>query len=189
MDTKNFAIAANAHVRKMPEGATVPQTFAQPAWPTDAVHMGAFNDKGITISVKKGKKGITTFNEFFPVLYIATEAGADMAGEFQEWLPENVADAFGGGEWTTTGSVAKFTPARPEVAEEVACLAFDWMSQGYHFRFVILRAQVETDFKANLAKSEESTLPLKWVMLGSEDGSMPFYLLTDHPAFVTPAGE
>lgn len=123
----------------------------------------------------------------YPVLKLHTKEAASLQIDLQQWSRLTFQSAFGGGTFTEeTAGVYKFSPPQIGEREEVAVLVH--AQQGTkHYMFVFLRTQQVEGVSTSLNKGAVSTLPLRVDVLGSDVTGLPWYLLTNDPAFAPAA--
>lgn len=181
-DTSQIIVGANGTVRVAPVGTAEPADI-DAAYGAGWVDLGFTSEDGVKFRDTKSVEAIPVWQLFYPARRVISER--DFAVEFvlRQFSGNQVEFAFGGGTVSVDGAGKyRFTPPDPEVIDSRA-LAVDWLDGDYSFRLIVPNGMVSEDVETQLARATAADLPITFSVIG-EDGVDPWYLLTDHPAFL-----
>lgn len=181
-DVDAIVIGANATIWTAAVGTDVPATEVDD--PGDGwVDLGFTGDEGIKLEDSRTVEAIKVHQSLYPARRVVTEKDFTASFLMRQWGIAQVQEAFGATVEEITGHTGhyKITPPPPEDIIETAHL-FDWVDGGKHYRLVIPRGMIVENVETTIARGAASDLP---VTIGSlaEDGTDPWYILTDDAAF------
>lgn len=168
-------------------GATFPADLSDPTG-TGFWFAGATDEESLKFPHKPTWQEVTAHQSDYPVKMIQTKSEGSVQITLKEWSAQNFQAVYGGGTFTEIAgppALHRFAPPAFNVGLELGCL-FDVLSGTYTYRFIVPRCQNLDGVELELPKTKESLLPLSLAILGT-DGTDPWYLLTDDPAFTAPA--
>jgi hypothetical protein len=182
-DSDEILIGANGSIRVAPVGNTEPANIAA-AWPAGWVDLGFASEDGVKVTDSKGLGQVDVWQSFYPARRFVTDRDMHAAFVLRQWNIPNVKLAFGGG--TVTEDVAdsghfRYVPPDPEDLDEHA-LGIQWADGAKNYRLIIPRGIVTEDVETTLARSAPADLPITFGIT-AQDGDVPWFLLTDDPAF------
>lgn len=187
-DVDEIVVGANGSIHVAPVGTAAPADPVE-AYGAGWVDLGYASEDGVTLTVSKELGTVDVWQSFFPGRRMVT--GRDLAAAFvlRQWNEGNIVLAWGGGEVThvvADGPPAvvehwRYEPPAPEDVDE-RTLAVDWVDGTKHYRLIIVRGMVTENVETKLAKADAADLPITFGIIG-EDGVVPWFLLTDDPAF------
>lgn len=100
-----------------------------------------------------------------------------------QWNEINVPFAFGGGDVVAAGSGYKFEPATVDDPLDERALVVDVEDGDYVLRFVIPKGNVVEPVNTQFTDTQASALSVAFEALAADDGALPWYFFTNHPAF------
>jgi hypothetical protein len=168
-----------------------PVGTAAPDGPTVAivapwVEVGLFTPDSLQIATDPNFEAVTSHQSNWPTRRFQTADAATVQCNLQEWSTANFKAVFGGGAVTSVtpsgGGTAymKFTP--PSVGGRTETAAIIEIADGTRQARIIVPRSMQTEGASlNLNKTNETTLPLRLSILGS-DVAAPWYIITNDSA-------
>lgn len=183
-DPTKIFVPQTAKLYLAPVGSTAPDaptTAPAAAW----VEVGLFTPDSLQMATDVNFETVSSHQSNWPTRRFQTTDAATIQANLQEWSTPNLKAVFGGGSVTSqTGPPAyfKFTP--PSVGGRTETAAMIEVADGTRIvRLIIPRAMQIEGASLNLNKTNETTLPLRLAVLGS-DVAAPWYITgTDTTAF------
>ena len=180
--TDQIIVGANGTVRVAPVGATEPADISA-AWDAAWTDLGYTSEDGVKFRDTKSVESIPVWQLFYPARRVISERDFMVEFALRQFAGSQVEFAFGGGAVTEDAAGKyRYSPPAPEVIDDRA-LGIEWLDGDYSFRLIVPRGMVSEDVETQLARATAADLPITFGVIG-EDGVEPWYLLTDHPAFV-----
>lgn len=181
-ETGQIVVGANGTVRVAPVGTAEPADISA-AFAAGWVDLGFTSEDGVKFRDTKTVENIPVWQLFYPARKVISERDFQVEFALRQFAGHQVEFAFGGGEVSQDGAGKyRFTPPAPEVIDDRA-LSVEWVDGDFTFRLIIPKGMVAEDVETQLARATATDLPITFGVIG-EDGIDPWYLLTDHPAFV-----
>lgn len=176
-----IVVAGRTHVYVAPKATAAP-VDATTAMGAGWANLGYTTADSLSFSTSPEFENVESAQSDYPVRKFQTKDGGKVSVDLQEWTTASFQAVFGGGTVTVTSGKAKYVPPRIGQRVEVSCV-IEVIDGGKHYRYVIPRCFQEEGVQSDLHKGKETTLPLRFDILG-DDGVDAWYLLTDDPAFV-----
>lgn len=179
-------VAQMARVWLAPVGTVAPAdaTVAPAAAWRD---VGLFTPDSLSWATAPTFGDVTSHQSNYITRSFQTGDGASFQVDLQEWSAANFIAVYGGGSVTSTGTgataVYKFSPPAVGGRSDVAAM-IEIIDGSKHYRRVIPRCAQREGVSQSFAKANDSTLPLRLTVLGSDVGDA-FYDLSDDPAFAS----
>lgn len=171
-------IAGSGAVHVAPVGTALP-TDSTTALNSAFIDLGYINDDGATFRDEKTKEPITSWQTFYAIKYVVTDASAELEFVLQQWDKNTVPLAFGGGTVTApTAGNFRYEPPDPEDIDERA-LVLSWNYDSAVFRLVVPKVMVTSGVESQLTKAQAAELPITVGVVGT-DGAKPWLLYTTH---------
>jgi hypothetical protein len=190
MPNESF-VAHMARVWLAPVGTTAP---AGPvvAMPAGWYNVGLFTPDSLAFNTDPQFEEMRSHQSNYPTRRWQSQDAATLEVDLQEWTGANFKAVFGGGEITVVevpGPPAytyyKYSP--PAVGGRTSVSACIELADGArHVRRIIPVAEQIEGVEQSFDKSQESTLPLRLSVIGSDVGD-PWYDVNDLPSFAPPA--
>lgn len=186
-DPTKIFVPQSAKLYLAPVGSTAPDAptvVPAVAW----VDVGLFTPDSLQLATDVNFETVTSHQSNYPTRRFQTSDAATVQCNLQEWSTPNLKAVYGGGAVTAqTGPPAYFKFNPPAVGARAETAAMIEVADGSRIvRLIIPRCQQVEGVSLSLNKTNESTLPLRLAVLGSDVAS-PFYITgTDTVAF--PAG-
>lgn len=178
-----IVVGASGSIRVAPLATAAPVDVAT-AWGAGWIDLGYADEDGITFSNDQTTEDIMAWQSFNAVRTVITERNTTVAFNLEQWNETTVPLAFGGGSITTTAGPPihyRYDPPTAGVVDERS-LGVEWVDGSKIYRLIVPRGVVSESVETNLTKSTAGLLPITFKVLGT-DGSVPFYLRTNDPAF------
>lgn len=181
LDATEVVIAGSGHVYVADEGTALPANLATPG--ASFTELGYTTDDGVTYSRSRQTDDLAVWQSYDAVRTITTGASTEISFVLRQFNPDNVIEAFGGGDFTSgTGGApgVLVLPAPSDVAVRV--LIVDALDGDNTFRYVFQRVQVGGDIEINLQSGDSMNLPITFRGLASTSAPE---IRSNHPAWTT----
>jgi len=150
------------------------------------LNLGYFNTDGLKVSFERKSDRVMADQSFDPLRIIITEVPKMITLSLLQWNTETLRLGMGGGDVTVAGSGFHYEPPEESFVDERAVLLS--MTDGErNYRIGYYKAMNQAKLDTNFTRSKASELPLEMVVLAADDGSRPFFIDTDDPAFTVTA--
>jgi hypothetical protein len=189
-DATRIFVPQMARVWLAPVGTASPDgpVVAMPAaWK----EVGLFTPDSLSFATAPTFDVVQSHQSSFPTRRFQTTDEATMQVNLQEWSSANFLAVYGGGTFTTvtptgTGAVPyyKFSPPSIGGRTQTAC-TIEIIDGIKHYRRVIPVCQQTEGVDTSYNKTNESTLPLRLAVIGSDVGD-PWFELSDDNAMLPP---
>lgn len=180
IDSDEVVVGGDGGVYVAPVGTAGPTDTAT-ALNVAFTHLGYTSDDGLSLSPGMDITEIPAWQSFYPVRRIVTARSFDMGFTLLQWNQESIKLAFGGGEFATSTGVHTYTPPEPEDLDYRA-LVIQWEDGTKIFRLHVPKALVTDVGDLGINRTDAAGLDLTFSLVAT-DGSQPFTLITDDPAF------
>lgn len=182
-DSTDIRVAGTAHVYLAPFGTAFPDWDEDPAAPW--VDAGFVTTDGITLAFNREVTDIFAMQSADPVRTIATRLPKTVAFSMMQQGRDQMLLALGGGTFSAvpdeTG-VFMYEPPEASAMDERAVIIE--MADGAHtYRWHYKRLQNREGVEHKYLREDAATFPVTMQVLTPADGSVPFYLTTDDPAY------
>ena len=183
LDADEVVIGANGAVYVGAVGSTGP-TDIETALDAAFTHLGYVTDDGITLTPGMDTAEINAWQSFYPVRRIVTSRSFDIAIPLLQWNQESIKLAFGGGSFATTAGPPAYYTYTPPSPEEIdyRALVLEWADDTKEYRLHVPKVLVTDAGDLSLNRTDAAALDLTF-SLEATDGSNPFTLITNDPAF------
>jgi hypothetical protein len=174
-------VGANGSIHVAPLTATLPDDPTED-YTTDWTELGLATPAGVKLHDGKTIVPIKSWQKLRPTRRIITDMDFTASFVLQQWNADTVPLAFGGGEITSpSAGVFRYDPPEAGRLDERA-FGIDWEDGDRNYRLIIPQGIVQNAVDSELTRAKESELPIVvGVTIGDED--IPYFLLTDDPAF------
>jgi hypothetical protein len=176
-DPTRLTVAQQARVYLAPTGTLAPadeSAALDPAWR----EVGLFTPDSLRFTDDPNFESVTSHQSSYPTRRFQTTDAATVQVDLQEFSGKNMIAVMGGGVITqvSTGHY-KYSP--PAVGGRSQVAAIVQIEDGSRrFRIVIPVAIDDQQVQFDLRKANETTLPLRLTVIGSDVGD-PWYMLTN----------
>ena len=183
IDSDEVVVGGDGGVYVAAVGTTGP-TDIETALDAGFTHLGYTTDDGLSLSPGMDITEIPAWQSFYPVRRIVTARSFDMGFTLLQWNQESIKLAFGGGSFATTaGPPAYYTYTPPEPEDlDYRALVIEWEDGTKNFRLHVPKALVTDVGDLGINRTDAAGLDLTFSLVAT-DGTQPFTLLTDDPAF------
>lgn len=154
--------------------------------------VGLFTPDSLQFNTDPSFEEARSHQSNWPVRRWQTQMAATAQVNLQEWNGDNFRAVYGGGQVTkvdvttpTAYTYYRFDPPQIGDRNEFAAI-LEIIDGTKHYRRIIPRAEQNDGVELSLDKTNESTLPLRISVIGSDIGS-PFYDVTDDENFMPAA--
>jgi hypothetical protein len=186
-NSAQITIAQMARVYLAPVGTAAPaDSTAVMATPWRDV--GYFTPDSLQFATDPSFQEVKSHQSNYSTRRFQDADAASVQVDLQQWNGENFRAVFGGGTITPivgTPTQYRFAPPSIGAREQVACI-IEIIDGTKHYRRVIPACQQVEGVQQDMQKGQESILPLRLSVIGSDLGD-PWYDLTDDPAFAPAA--
>jgi hypothetical protein len=162
------------------------------AMPTPWKEVGYFTPDSLSFATDPNFETVQSHQSNYPTRRFQTTDSATMQVNLQEWSAANFLAVYGGGTFTTvtpsggTGDpYYKFSPPTIGGRTQTAC-TIEIIDGGKHYRRVIPLCEQTEGVETSYNKTNESTLPLRLAIIGSDVGD-PWFEYSDDDAMTPPA--
>jgi hypothetical protein len=169
-----------AKVYLAPVGTTAPTTATAalaPAWK----EVGLFTPDSLKFKTDPQFQEVRSHQSNYPTRRFQTQDGATFDVDLQEWSGDNFMAVYGGGVLSVTGSTYKFAPPQVGARIDVAAI-IEIVDGGKTYRRIVPRCTQVEGVEQSFTRANESTLPLRLAVLGSDVGDA-WYDLSNDPQF------
>jgi hypothetical protein len=180
LDADEIVVGADGALYVAEVGTTGPtdiDTTLGAGW----AHLGYTNEDGVEITPGMDMSEINGWQSFYALRRIVTSRSLEIGVTLLQWNADTIKLAFGGGEVTTAAGVSTYSPPEPSVIDYRA-LVVEWADGDKGYRLHIPKALVTDTGGMSLNRSDASGINLTFA-LEATDGTDPFTLITDDPAF------
>jgi hypothetical protein len=190
-DASEVVVGANGSVYTAPFGTALPAEGEDPTTALNAAfnEHGFVSEDGVTFRDGKEIEDILAWQAFYPIRKVVSAKSSGVEFVLRQFNPDNAELAFGGGAVDVTSGVATYTPPAPGELAELS-LVVDWQDGDNNFRLVLPKGIVTEEVESELVRTAALDLPIVFEVTpegepteGDPD-SYPFYILSDHPAWV-----
>lgn len=183
VDADEIVVGASGSVYVAPVGTAGP-TDVGTALNAAFVDLGYVSDDGVSITPGMDMSEINAWQSFYAVRRIVTNRSLEVGFTLLQWNESSIKLAFGGGTVTTTaGPPAYYTYSPPDPAEiDYRAVIVEWADGTKDYRLHIPKALVTDTSALSLNRTDPAGLALTF-SIQATDGSDPFTLITDDPAF------
>lgn len=181
-DPSEIRVFSDGGVHLADVGTAFPTSVGDPIDTTDWPHLGFLSEEGPRVSLGMETVDIMTWQSLYAARVIATGRPTTIAFDLMQWNYQTVKVALGGGEITEDlpGEYRIEPPADSEVYEQSMILHTVDGDYNYLWCFERVQREGSVDFAAIRTDSADFTATMKVLDAG---GDLPFFLLTDDPAF------
>lgn len=146
--------------------------------------LGYTTEDGVTFQSSVEVQEFMAWQSISAVRRSRTSREDTISCQLEQWNDSNFMFAWGGGEITEpTPGHFKFTPPLDDDALEEKTLIVDFADGDKVYRWVVPRGTITEAVETVLSRSDMSVLPVGFKALQPADGSAPWQLLTNDPAF------
>lgn len=161
-------------------GTTAPTT-ATSALVGGWTEVGLFTPDSLSFATEPEFEEVNSAQSDYPTRRFQTSDSATVSVDLQEWSKANLIYAFGGGTVVLiSAGQYRYEPPLAGSRQEVAAI-IEVVDGSKTYRFYFPRTQQVEGVEAELQKGQESRLPLRLSVLGS-DGVLPFVILSNDPS-------
>jgi hypothetical protein len=186
-DASRLVVPQMARVYLAPVGTAAPaDPVIAPA--TAWREVGYFTPDSLQMATDPSFESAQAHQSAYPIRRWQTTDSATIQVNLQEWSGDNFKAVYGGGTITTvTGPPLhyKFVPPAIGGRSEIAAM-IEIIDGTKHYRRIVPKAMQIEGVEQSFDRTNESTLPLRLTVIGS-DTADPWYDLTDDPAFAPAA--
>jgi len=187
--TKNadeLVVGANGTIYTAPVGSAIPASIETPL-AAEWSDLGYATEDGVSWNDGKTLESIRAWQSFYDLRRIVTAKEGSLSFSLMQWNADTVKLAFGGGTITEPASDAyRYVPPDPGEIDE-RMMAVEWIDGDSDFRLIFPKGMVSESVETNIVRTAAGLLPITFSLLG-EDGTDPFILDTNHPAFASGVG-
>lgn len=186
LNPNELVIASYGTIRVAPVGTTLPAINTSPTASLNAsfsYSLGYVTEDGVKFTTTPEIQEFKGWQSQQAVRRERTGYEAMLSFELEQWNEQNVVFAFGGG--AVTSSAGNYTYRPPSSTDNLTerSLVLDWRDGTKNYRIVVPRGTVTEATETSLQRGALSTLSVGFKALAPTDGSEPWFLLTDDPAF------
>lgn len=180
-DNTQILVAQMARVWLAPVGTAAPADEVV-AMGSDWRDVGLFTPDSLRLNDAPTFDTVQSHQSFYPTRRFQTAQAATVQVDLQQFSAKNLTAVMGGGTVSQVVSGHfKYTP--PRVGGRSAISAVLEIIDGIrNYRYVVPNAQQTEANQMDFRRSNETILPLRLSILGSDVGD-PWYLLTNDPTF------
>lgn len=184
-DSDRITVAGRLRLFLAPVGTAAPADSSA-ALGAGWREVGFTTEEGTSFPTSPEFSDVFSHQSDFATRTFQTRDGATVQADLQEWSAENFSAVYGGGEATEV-AVGEYRWDPPGVGgrDSVAAI-LEAVDGTKRYRWVVPRCFQREGVENGLPKTSEATLPLRLGVQGS-DGVLPWYLLTNDPAFAPAA--
>jgi len=179
---EEIVIAGTGTIYHAPEGTPLPG-YLTDALDPNFLGVGFTTDDGAKFTDEKSTNDVRPWQSFYPVRTHITERSAMIEATLLQWNEANMILAYGGGGITQPRpGEYRYSPPSPEELTIVA-IVIDFADGAKNYRFSAGRAFVTSNTESVWAKSGPALLPITFQILAPAEGSDPWNIDSDDPAF------
>lgn len=184
LNKTQVVVPARVNVFLAPVGTAAPAD-ATVEMPEEWKHVGHSVPDSLSLAAEPEFGEVNSHQSDYAIRRFKTSDSASLSVDLLQWSAENFRSVYGGGTVTPiagTPTQYKFVPPKlSDAVLEQSCIV-EIIDGVKVYRFVYITvAQIE-GVTSEFSKGQETRLPLRLAVLGA-DGTEPWYLLTNDPAF------
>lgn len=186
LDSGDIRVAGMAHIYLAPLGTAFPAWEVPPADPW--VELGYVTTDGITATYGREVTEIYAMQAADPVRVISTRTPKTIAFAMMQQGRDQLILALGGGSYALEAletDVFRYTPPDASVIDERAML-LEMIDGTNIYRWEYKRVQNREGVEQTLVREDATTFPVSMQILVPTDGSAPFNMITNDPAYAPP---
>lgn len=189
-NVEEIIVGANGSIFTAPKGTAIPDSINDPLGP-GWVDLGYASEDGVTWVDGKSLQSIRAWQSLYDLRRIVESKEGSLAFQLMQWSADTTKLAFGGGEIEDLSDgpespAYRYTPPPAEEIDE-RMMAVEWVDGDFDFRLTFPKGIVAENVETNVVRTAAALLPITFALLG-EDGTEPFILDTNHPAYAETAG-
>lgn len=165
-----------------PLATALPTSFDE-VLSTPWVELGYFSENGATMTVGRETTSLGAWQSRSPLRRSITAENVSFAFEMEQWNPDTMALALGGGTWdddTTTGR--EFIPAGADEGITSWAFVLDFEDEAGTFRFAAAKVEIEGDVTIALQREQFALLPVTLTVLETGTDDL-YHFLSDAAQF------
>lgn len=180
LDTTEVMVAGRGHIYLADEGSTLPTDLSAV---DDNVYreVGYTTEDGVTFNVTRETQELHAWQTNEPVRILETNRTQTVAFVLEQFSPENIELALGGGEIDKGATFGTYT--FPEPGESLShVLVVDAVDGDFTWRFIFDRTEQQGDVSTQLQRADSANLPMEFgVLAGAERPT----IISDHPSWLS----
>lgn len=180
LNADEIVVGADGTVNVAPVGTAGPTDIVT-ALDAAFVDLGYVSEDGIEMTPGMDITEVPAWQSFYAVRRIVTSRSFDLGFELLQWNETSLVLAFGGGTVATAAAVHTYSPPSPEVIDYRA-LVVSWADGTKDYRLHVPKVLVTDTSAINVNRSDAAGISLTFSVQAT-DGSDPFTLITNDPAF------
>lgn len=176
-------VPARVYVHLAPTGTAAPTTTVG-ALGVGWLNVGHTTPDSLSFNTEPEFAQVDSHQSDYPIRRIQTSESAAVSVNLLQWNAANFKAAYGGGTVTETvpsSGIFKFVPPSLGGRSETSAIV-ELIDGTKIYRWVYPRTMQIEGVQNEFQKGQSSTLPLRLAVLG-DDGVVPWYLITNDPAF------
>lgn len=170
----NVATVTDTLVYPTTEDETLDSAFAE---------LGYATEDGVTFTATPNVEDINAWQAATPVRRLVTARALTLATQLEQWNEDTFAIAFGGGEWSESGTTFRYDPPADTDALVSLAVVIDAQDGDRKMRWVVYRTNVTEAVETNLTRTAAAVLPVTFSALTPDDQDRAWYYLSDDAAF------
>lgn len=185
-DAGDIRVAGIAHIYLAPLATAFPAWDAVPADPW--VELGYVTPDGITATYGREVTEIYAMQSADPVRVISTRTPKTIAFSMMQQGRNQLILAMGGGSYALEAAetdVYRYTPPDASVIDERSMLV-EMIDGTNVYRWEYKRVQNREGVEEKLVREDSANFPVSMQILVPADGSAPFSMVTNDPAYAPP---
>lgn len=178
----DIRVAGTAHIYLAPVATAFPDWDDAPAG--DWTELGYVTTDGITLSFGREVNDIFAMQSAEPVRTVATRLPKTVGFSLMQQGRQQLLLALGGGAFTPEAGVTgvyRYEPPEASVVDERAMIV-EMVDGEFTYRWHYKRTQNREGVEHKYLREDAATFPVTQQILQPDDGSKPFYMLSDDPA-------
>lgn len=179
----DIRVAGNAHIYLAVAATPFPDWDEVPADPW--VDAGYVTTDGITLAFNREVTDIFAMQSVDPVRTIATRLPKTVGFSLMQQGRDNLLLALGGGTFTAVpDETGVFMYEPPDAADmDERAMVVEIADGEFTYRWHYKRLQNREGIEHQYLREDAATFPVTMQVLTPDDGSVPFYMTTDDPAY------
>jgi hypothetical protein len=168
LDATQAVVAGSGHIYVADEGTPLPDDLSDLSADPDFTELGFTTTDGVTFNLARQTTDINAWQSPDPIRIVETSRAITIASVLEQYIPENLEVAFGGGVVDKGPTFGSFT--YPGAGENtVRVLVVDAIDGDDLYRFMYDRVQQMADIQTQLQRGDTANLPLEFkVLAGAE---------------------
>lgn len=185
LDSTEVFVGQTGHIYVAPVGTAFPTSISDPVDVADWDELGYVDVDGVQFTESPNLQKFNSWQKRKPVRMTKGDVEATIGFNMQQWNATSVVLAQGGGEVTEDAPGEYHVSPPDEFALDERALIVESSDGDNTMRKCYTRVLNQAPFQFKWARSEESKLPIEFMVLSADGDEEDSFIQTDMPSFAT----